>query len=288
MSLPKRVLRPPARMRAANWVTCATAKMVRMRLLEALGAGPGSVVAAVGGGGKTSLVFRLAMEAQEAGIPVVVTTTVRFTRPAGLPVPPVIEADDRTAAVRCAAALDACGAVTLVAGEGTRGRWLGFDPGTIDGLAQPDRLIVVEADGSAHRPFKAPAEHEPVIPARSTHVVVCVGVGVLGRPLDERWVHRPERVAALAGVAAGSVVDVAMVARVLCDPQGGGKGVPAGALRCALLNQAGAARGAEAYDLGRLLAAGGYARVLVGVAHEGQVEEVRGDGVVSTPATHHG
>lgn len=259
-----------------------------MGLLEAFGLGAGSMVAAVGGGGKTSLVFRLAMEAQTAGIPVVVTTTVRFTRPPGLPVPPVVEAEAATAAVQCAAALREYGAVTLVAGEGTRGRWLGFPPGTVDTLAGRERLVVVEADGSAHRPFKAPAEHEPVIPAASTDVVVCVGLTVLGKPLDVRWVHRPERVAALAGVEAGAPIGADAVARVLAHPMGGRKGVPGRAQLHALLNLAGESDAAEARAIGATLVARGFARVVTGVAHEGSIVEVIGGEVVSTPAAHHG
>ncbi len=86
-------------------------------------------------------------------------------------------------------------------------------------------LLVVEADGSKLRPFKAPAEHEPVIPSSATHVCVVVGAGVLDAPLDEEHVHRPERVRAIAGDA--EVVTPEVIAAVMASPRGGRRGVEA-------------------------------------------------------------
>jgi molybdenum cofactor cytidylyltransferase len=256
--------------------------MFGMGLLEAFGVTPGSMVAAVGGGGKTSLVFRLAAEASARGIPAVVTTTVRFTRPAGLPLPPVVRAEETTAAAICSTALERHGTATLISGFGARGRMLGFAPGTVDGLAAPGRIVLVEADGSAHRPFKAPAAHEPVIPAAATDVVVCVGLQVLGQPLDGRWVHRPELVRELAGVADGAEVTAEAVAEVLLHPAGGRKGVPPGCRLRALLNvPTGQPPPRAAGWLGRRLVEGGYTTAVVATAHEGTVYEVRGHAVVS-------
>jgi len=47
-------------------------------LLHALGLGRGDVVAVVGAGGKTTLVYRLAAEAREAGLRVIVTSTTHM------------------------------------------------------------------------------------------------------------------------------------------------------------------------------------------------------------------
>jgi molybdenum cofactor cytidylyltransferase len=101
----------------------------------------------------------------------------------------------------------------------------------------PDVCLLNEADGSRMRPFKAPADYEPVIPAETTLVVVVVGADVLGRSLDAEHVHRPELVATLSGAPMGAPVTPAIVARVLADPQGGRKGVPAGARVVVLINK---------------------------------------------------
>ena len=69
-----------------------------MDLYEAFGLSPGSIVAATGGGGKTSLVYGLANEAAARGMSAIVTTTTKLTLPALATSLPVIETTDDRAA----------------------------------------------------------------------------------------------------------------------------------------------------------------------------------------------
>jgi probable selenium-dependent hydroxylase accessory protein YqeC len=87
------------------------------------------------------------------------------------------------------------------------------------------------------RPFKAPAAYEPVIPEETTVVVPVVGSDVFGKMLDAEHVHRPELIAALTGAPLGAPITPEMVARVLTHPDGGRKGVPAGARVVVLINK---------------------------------------------------
>jgi len=208
-----------------------------MELCDAFRLQPYAIVAAVGGGGKTSLVYALAREHQQRGGSAIITTSVKFTRPAGEALPPVVVAGPAEAAERARAEIAPGKAVVLASGRGTHNRLLGFDTGTISALAalQPG-IITIEADGSAHRPFKAPADHEPAIPECATDVIVCVGLEVLGEPLDERRVHRASLAAALADQRIGDPVTVETIVHVLRHPQGGRKNVPATARLHALLN----------------------------------------------------
>lgn len=226
-------------------------------------------MAVVGGGGKTSLVYALAAEASSRGLSSVVASTTKFTRPPGREMPPIVETTDEDALEAVRGRIERGSIVALSGGDGTRGRLSGFAPETIDALATVGAgLIVVEADGAAHRPFKAPAAHEPVIPASATHVVVCVGLQVLGRPLNSTWVHRPELVAELTNASLGDPVTADMVLAVLQHELAGKKGVPPSARLSALLN------GPVTSDHERLgshiaqrLVYGGYHRAVVATAH---------------------
>ena len=60
--------------------------------------------------------------------------------------------------------------------------------------------VLVEADGSAQRPLKAHAPHEPVIPAEARQTICVVGASGFGKPIAGA-VHRPHLYAALAGVS---------------------------------------------------------------------------------------
>src|SRR5690606_22883152 len=123
--------------------------------------------------------------------------------------------------------------------------------------------------------FKAPAAHEPVIPSRTTDVVVCVGLDVLGKPLTEEHVHRPEIVARLAKVELGEPVTMEIIMRVLVHEEGGRKGLPEGARLHALLNNP---EDEEQRKVGTKLAGrlifGGFYRAIVATVHRGQIDMI--------------
>jgi molybdenum cofactor cytidylyltransferase len=136
--------------------------------------------------------------------------------------------------------------VTLVTGpEGADQRLSGLDMEALNGLRElADRLgfsLLIEADGARQKALKAPAAHEPAIPEWVDTVVVVAGMSGLGKPLDEQTVHRVEAFSALSGLRMGEAITAVGLARVLRSEQGGLKGIPAGARKVLLLNQAGSA-----------------------------------------------
>jgi molybdenum cofactor cytidylyltransferase len=202
----------------------------------------------VGGGGKTSAMFRLA--ASLAHGPdrwrVLTTTTTRIFA-AQLKLAPAHLCFDPTrhslATILPAleAAVDRHGQVLLVGkAEPGTGKAFGLAPEMLDALAATHLfdVIINEADGSRMRPFKAPAAHEPVIPASTSLVVPVAGVDVLGRPLTDATVHRPQLVSRLSGSPLGQPVTTDTVAAVLGHPEGGLKHVPPAARVVPLLNKA--------------------------------------------------
>lgn len=116
----------------------------------------------------------------------------------------------------------------------------GLTPGFINDLFTMRIFdwILVEADGARRLPIKAPADHEPAIPAYSTHVLAVAGLAAIGAPLDEQHVCRSERYAKLSGLALGDPVTSASVVRLCMHPKGMFKCTPAKAVRLLWLNQA--------------------------------------------------
>ncbi len=199
------------------------------------------VVAFTGSGGKTTAMLRLAGELIARGARVLITTTTHIYPPDPRQFPATVIEDSLDALVRGASsALDRHRAVVLARGLSEDGKLVGIDPEWLDQLSKQLQVthILVEADGSRGRPFKAPAAHEPVIPASADLVVAVVGLSVIGRPLSEEFVHRPGGVAELAGCRLGDTVSPALVAAVLLHPQGSTRGAPAGSRVVLLLNQA--------------------------------------------------
>ena len=77
------------------------------------------------------------------------------------------------------------------------------------------RYVVNEADGARMKPFKAPAEHEPVVASTTTLLVVVIGLDALGAPVDEEHLHRPERFSEIAGASPGAPLTPAHVAAIV-------------------------------------------------------------------------
>ncbi len=208
-----------------------------LSLAEALRVGRGDVIAFVGGGGKTTSMFRLADELSASGFRVLTTTTTRISQDQAASAPVFICPDEIKSLGDC---LDRFGQCLLVGPPDGKGSVLSISPDMIGILKErPDvDCILIEADGSKSRPFKAPGDHEPVVPGFTTVLVPVVGLNSIGRLLDDRNVHRPEIAASLAGVPVGSIITTEVVARILSHPEGGAKGLPAGARLVPLLNQA--------------------------------------------------
>lgn len=194
-------------------------------------------LAFVGAGGKSGLMFRLAREL--AG-PVLVTATTHLSTAQ-------LNQADRHFLIVDAGDIPASGE-ELPAGVNifTGGlvepeRVSGLSPAALERLLslaeRLDAPLLIEADGSRQRPLKAPASHEPAIPAFVDTVAVVAGLSGLQKPLSPDWVHRPELFAALSGAAAGDRVTPEHLLKVLLHPEGGLKAIPAGARRIAILNQ---------------------------------------------------
>jgi molybdenum cofactor cytidylyltransferase len=242
-----------------------------VRLSDAFDLGSGEIVAIVGGGGKTTAMYRLARETAAEGGAAIATGTTLFTPPSDRPRHLTVIAereDELTDAVRAALERERC--IIVATGHGTQGRLLPVAAGAPAAMLalRGVRRVIVEADGSRTRGFKAPGDHEPVIPDGATIVVAVAGMSALGQPLDAEHVHRPERVEALTGVSPGVLVTVEMMAAVLAHPLGGRKGVPDGARFAVLLNQVDARRIGDARLLGALLRDAGVECVVLAQARE--------------------
>jgi len=232
----------------------------------------GGVISLVGAGGKTSLMFRLARELSRQGAAVLSTTTTKIYTPSGKQSSVVMVSESASAL-----ALEAREILRrnthISAGSRLihfQNKLKGFPPETIDAIWQSGlfRWIVVEADGAAGKPLKAPAAHEPVIPQCTQWVIGIVSLEAVGKPLTEKWVFRPQLVSKITGLAQGASITESAIAAVLMNANGIMKGFPAQAKRFAFLNQA---ESPERLEAGRRIAemicshkATGFSGVLIG------------------------
>ncbi len=209
--------------------------------VEALGlASLPELVALVGGGGKSSLMFALGRDLPGR---VVMTTTTR-----------IFAAQMSRAAEVCTLAeenwwerLYEFDSSLLVVGgvEGDRARGVPPElPAEMLACSGVD-WVVIEADGSRMLPVKAPAAHEPVVPNETSLLVVVVGVDALSGPIREVS-HRPERVSTITGLTPEETLTPEALATLLTSSQGGLKDAPQAARVAILINKVESASQLEA------------------------------------------
>ena len=164
------------------------------------------VTAVIGGGGKTTLLRTLGEELAETGGSVLLSTTTRIFPFDDLPCVTEPEEDALLAARKKSGLI--CTGTLLENGK------LAVPAVPMARLAALFDYVLVEADGSAHRPMKAHAPHEPVIPVEATQTICVVGASGFGCTIQEA-AHRPERYAELAGAVETEIVTPEIAAAVL-------------------------------------------------------------------------
>ena len=176
---------------------------------------PGHIVCLVGGGGKTSLMYKLAQHAAAAGLRVLVTTTTHIGIPRDYP---VVSSFD---ALRAAFEKQSI----VVAGFSENNHKLSqpqdFDPAL---YSQAADLILIEADGAKNLPCKVPNATEPIIPDEADIVIGVMGMDTPGKRLADICFRKQETMAFL-GASENHIMTTGDMARILTDARGTLKGV---------------------------------------------------------------
>ena len=189
-----------------------------MTLTEALSLKDREVVSLVGAGGKTTLMFALARELsiRKKGILLTTTTKIRDPKPAD---EFALFLSARLARIKewVKENLNRYRYLLVARDKLDNGKLQGIPPSwtselfSIPGVS----FMIIEADGAAGRPLKAPREGEPVTPAATTLLIPLVGIDALGKPLHEDYVFRSRIAAEILKEKEGVEIKEAMIGRLL-------------------------------------------------------------------------
>ena len=191
------------------------------------------VISLIGGGGKTTLMFALGRELSIRRKGILLTTTTKIWDPK-----PSDEfalfLSTRLARIKewIKENLDRYRYLLVARDKLDNGKLQGIPPSwsselfSIPGVS----FMIIEADGAAGRPLKAPREGEPVTPVETTLLIPLVGIDALGKPLHEDYVFRSRIAAEILKEKEGIEIKEAMIGRLLAailkNKPGGARVVP--------------------------------------------------------------
>lgn len=164
-------------------------------------------IAVVGGGGKTSLIFRLCEELVSTGKKVIVTTT---THMAYEPERPFAEDGEIDAVRKNLQRYHYTIAASLDREKEKIGSLSEEKLQELRGLAD---VLLIEADGAKRLPLKVPGEWEPVIPEFVDLVIGVAGLDALGQRIGDIC-HRPERVERFLGKKINETVEETDIVKI--------------------------------------------------------------------------
>lgn len=201
----------------------------------------------VGGGGKTTVMYEMAVAWAACGRKVLVLTSTHILCPAdgsfAADVPAVqnLWQQGRYAVI---------GTPEFATGK------LTLPPQSVyEALQLQADVILCEADGSRHHPCKVPAEYEPVLLPDSDIVLAVAGMDALGNSLQQAC-QRPQLAAELLGCGAEKILDAQMLTVLLLSEQGARKNVGARAYYI-VLNKCDLLKAAQQEEMRRLLVSAG-------------------------------
>ena len=175
----------------------------------------GHVIALVGAGGKTTLMYELARECCRRGYRTAVTTTTRILRPEHCPACRTLEECREQWNRR---------EYAVWGSERENGKLGALEAEDFRRLMEQTDQLLVEADGARRMACKVPTAHEPVIPAEADIVIGVMGLDVLGRSIADAC-FRPQEVAALLDCGVGHILAPEDMVAILRSEAGTRKGV---------------------------------------------------------------
>lgn len=223
-------------------------------LVDSLGLRDREMISLVGAGGKTTLMFCLARELVLRGKKVITTTTTKILEPSSEETCRlVVSSDGKEIQHLTALHLDRDRHLTVARERLESGKLKGVSPEVAANLwdATGADTVIVEADGAAGRPVKAPREQEPVIPSNTTLVIALLGLDGVGQPLNDENAFQPGLISRITGARLGGEMTGPVLAKLMTHREGIFKGAPAGSRVVSFINKVDLPGGLEK---GRILA----------------------------------
>lgn len=179
------------------------------------------IISLIGGGGKTSSMYRLAKEFAGLGKKVLLTTSTHILVPPPNEVPILLYTPVSTEQLEDAFCRSP---IVALASKDKPGKLSSIPFSFFPKALETADVILCEADGSRMLPIKAPASHEPAIVPDSDMIIVLAGLSCLDHPIKEVC-HRKDLACRILSCSPPSILGPEQAASLIADPNGLMKGL---------------------------------------------------------------
>jgi probable selenium-dependent hydroxylase accessory protein YqeC len=185
-----------------------------MRLKDLVGLRKGDVVAIVGAGGKSTLMYSLAQELRYES-KVLVTTTTKIYMPEKECYDFIIIGEDDFN--RCSRE---SGIYLHGKSVNDENKVIGLSENVIEGEIPYFDYILIEADGSKRKPIKGWNDMEPVVISKTQKTIGVISIEVIGKEINENNVHRVEKFIDITNSKKNELITIEHLASLIFHSKG--------------------------------------------------------------------
>lgn len=172
-------------------------------------------IAFLGGGGKTTLMHKIANELTKSFSKVLISS---LTKSASHPEEFFLSYDS-TEFSEIPKYFDKYNPLFLMK-SGTAEKLNGLSSDELLSMAELSQVCLFECDGTRRKPLKAHVSHDPEVPAWTTHCFILVGADVVGTSLNDGFVHRPKEFSKLWNIQFDTILNARNIAKILTSKKG--------------------------------------------------------------------
>lgn len=172
------------------------------------------VIALFGGGGKTSMLFKLGLELANTYTKVLMTSIVKAGPSQDFPI--VLSQSD----CHIEKLFQDQRPLYLLKEMIRKDKYYGFESAELERWLPNIDACVFEADGARDLPLKAHNNYDPVIPSFVSKVIIMIGADVVNTQLSDGKVHRADLFKSIWRIQDNTRIDVRLITEVVTTNKG--------------------------------------------------------------------
>lgn len=175
-----------------------------------------SCIALIGGGGKTTLLHKLASELSKT-YPNVLQTSLTKTAFYKTDAPVIL---NNSSFEKINFLKNKNNPLFVIGEKLSDDKLKGISETDLDIIRKYFNVTIFECDGARNKPLKAHTHHDPIVPKFTTNVIIIVGAEVINTKISDGLVHRPELFCDLWNVSSDTNLDIDFIVKVVSSKKG--------------------------------------------------------------------